>query len=276
MHSLFRINELFCKTKKDKIILHIPSLDIHSSKVTFILGSSGVGKTSFLQAIGLMKRNFSKESTINLSIGDYSDYQYLSTWQSKEIQNIRKSYFSFMFQEAHFFNNFSIEETLKMPKVFAGNTDYDVKSDINMQKTFRKLGLWKLWSRLDTNVNDLSVGQKQRISFIQSLQKKGCILFADEPTGNVDYINAKRIMRLAKERVCSSDLKASIIVTHDLNLAIRYADDIVVLSLREDNLGTLKSDHVFRNVNNEDKKTLKDKILGIYEADWETSKSEGK
>lgn len=272
--NIFDIQNLHCLYQTNKPVLHVPELQIRANKVTFILGSSGVGKTSLLQALGLMKKNFTENCVVNFLHFPEGNYQ--TVWESEEkLVEVRKKYFSFMFQEAHFFNNFSVLDTLRLPNLVAGLDSANNYTD-DMVELLKSLALKKLAEHPNKSVDELSVGQKQRVSFIQALQKENAILFADEPTGNVDEINSEKILEIIRKKTQSGWLKGSIIVSHHLSFALEKADDIIVLSLSAPNYGTIRKEHVFRDIPNENRTENRDElenirriIKSIYENDWE-------
>ncbi|MBL0237823.1 MAG: ATP-binding cassette domain-containing protein [Saprospiraceae bacterium] len=80
-------------------------------------------------------------------------------------------------------------------------------------------------------VSSLSGGQKQRVAFVRSLIVESEVLFADEPTGNLDPLTSRKMMRLLKNEIVKHN-RTALIVSHDIHLAMEFADIIVPIKLK--------------------------------------------
>jgi ABC-type cobalamin/Fe3+-siderophores transport system ATPase subunit len=107
-------------------------------------------------------------------------------------------------------------------------------------------------------VSDYSGGQKQRIAFARAIVTNFRVLFGDEPTGNLDPNNADTLMDILKNKVSKTN-KSAIIVSHDINLGLKFADRILVINgvvkkqKEEDDLvyGLINNSSVFQRINND-------------------------
>lgn len=284
-NAILNIKNLVCSYDGTPV-LRINDLDIKYGKMTFFLGSSGIGKTSLLQALGMMRHNYSGEIILTPGHDRENIIKYPQTPPEKdsteleELNDIIKNHFSFMFQETHFFNFFSIRKSFQLPLLINNPTPSKKEIKQNEKKGVQlmlKLGLDELASNLDLEVNKLSVGQRQRIAFIQAVLKKGTILFADEPTGNLDWGNSQVLFTGISNLIKSdqSGFKASIIVSHNVSLALEHADEIAILALDSDRYLRFgeKQGYLNRVVNNvkqlsaKEKSDLHKSIREIYETD---------
>ena len=222
-------------------VLEIEDLTIANDKITFLLGPSGIGKSTLLQSIGMMRKTYSKgEITLELLEESYNDL-----WEDRGDQrraSIRKDHFSFIFQENYMMPDYSIEDNVWMPYCTQFLEVYEEDID-RLQCYLDKFRLTE--EMLAKRPNEISVGEKQRFAFIQALLKDFDILFADEPTGNLDIANSDRAFEILKEHIRESNedqkrkTKSAVIVSHDLHMACAHADEIV-LFLFEDEKGVLK------------------------------------
>jgi len=223
MSVLFEIEQLQCGYN-GKTVLEISNLDVPKVPLIFILGPSGIGKSTFLEMTGLMTKTqqnkpgkfvyHSNKEPIDLS--SYWD------WEEQEQSNFRKSKYSFVFQQTNLMPNFSILENMCVPLLIQG---YSIEeAAIKVTETALKMDLPE--KILKRPITEASGGQLQRIAFTRALSANFEVLFGDEPTGNLDSNNARNLMERLKENLTDRDASA-IIVSHDLGLAEKYADCII-------------------------------------------------
>ncbi len=164
-----------------------------------VVGVSGCGKSTLLHICSTMlKPNSGKVFYKNSSIYDGDD-----------LLSIRRNDFGIIFQSHYLFKGFSAYENISLATILAG-TDMD-------DELHKKLGIANL---LKQNIGSLSGGQQQRISIARILSKKPKIIFADEPTGNLDSKTADEVMDVLFDYIEENDASL-MLVTHDLNLAKR-------------------------------------------------------
>ena len=203
------------------------NLKLPSSGLIFILGKSGSGKSTLLNLIGCMD----KVTSGNILIND-KDISHLS---ESKLNNYRNSCFGFIFQEHNLIENFSVYDNLRLPctlkKLKYKKEDFD--------KVLNSVSLNDLGSR---RVNELSGGQKTRVSIARALIKNPNIILADEPTGSLDSTNSIQVFDILKN--ISKD-RLVIIVTHDTEYAYKYADRVIEIedgNIIKDNIINVKED----------------------------------
>ncbi len=172
-------------------------LKIKAKEKIAIIGKSGSGKSTLLHILSsFLKPNKGKVF-----------YKNEDLYSSKNLINIRRYEFGIIFQFHYLFSTFSALENIQAAALLA-NKEID----------------WELLRRLDIdkvinqNIQTLSGGQQQRVSIARVLVKKPKIIFADEPTGNLDKANANEVMQILSE-YCKENNASLITVTHDMELA---------------------------------------------------------
>lgn len=136
------------------------------------------------------------------------------------LDNYRNSLVGFIFQDYNLLDNLSVYENIKLP------LSLQKKKDNNslISKVLTGVGLPNMEDR---NINELSGGEKQRVSIARAMIKNPDIILADEPTGNLDTNNASHIFNILKQ---ISLAKLVVAVTHDRDSAYKYGDQIIELS----------------------------------------------
>lgn len=188
--------------------------------LVFILGPSGSGKSTLLNMLGGL--DLPDEGEI------WIEDKELSTFSKKERTNYLNSYLGFVFQEYNILKDLSLKENIILPLELQGYRKKVIKE--KFKKIIDDVELNGLEKR---KVNQLSGGQKQRIAIARALIKDPKMIIADEPTGNLDSETSKNIFNLFKK--LSKDCLV-IIVTHDEESALEFADMIVRISPDGDSL----------------------------------------
>ncbi len=174
-------------------------------EVVSIMGASGAGKSTLLQILGTL---LSPDGG-SLSI-DGVDVLHL---QGDALAAFRGRRIGFVFQAHHLLPEFSAEENVMIPALIAGVPQKEARA-----KAVRLLGEVGLEARLDHKPAELSGGEQQRVAIARALVNDPAVLFADEPTGNLDSVTKQEIHRLLfslRERLGQT----IVIVTHDPALA---------------------------------------------------------
>lgn len=245
MHA-FEIKELECAYADGNTVLHVPKLEISFGKVVVFLGPSGVGKSTLLETLGLMN-NTIKNGEIRFA-DEKHDFRTLWNNENSEIPRIRSQHMSFVFQENNLLDNLTAMENAMIPLLIQGFADEEARSIIS--EWCHNLDLRFINEK--TRVSELSVGQKQRLAFIRAAAPEFTVLFGDEPTGNLDEKNGDILMEALRSKIQGDkDSKLSIIVSHDIDLAVKYGDEIIVLTKNEDRLGSISVKNIFTKGEND-------------------------
>lgn len=217
-----------CFGYNGKTVVRIEDLQIPAKGMVFIVGPSGVGKSTLLESIGLMSNafiNFDPVESI-FAVGD-ERISPVQLWQQDEhkLTEIREKSFSFIFQSTNLMPNFSILENILIAANF-GPEDYD-HTITSIKSLLAEMHLSE--DILARYPFEISGGQKQRVAFIRALVGEFTVLLADEPTGNLDLGNSNALFKILKKRITESH-KAAVIVTHHIELAHEYGDMIVEIT----------------------------------------------
>lgn len=209
----------------EKVVLNIPRLTIPKSGMVFVVGPSGIGKSTLLESIGLMSNTFVHFDSTRSKFGIAGkEINPVSLWRNDEQQltAIRERLFSFIFQNTNLMPNFSILENILM----AANFDQENQDHLILEiKTlFSKMSLPE--DALDRSPSEISGGQKQRVAFVRALVGEFSILLADEPTGNLDIENSRALFKILSEHIHEKD-KVAVVVTHHTELAREYGNMII-------------------------------------------------
>lgn len=190
-------------------------IEISTSEVVAITGSSGAGKTTLIQVLS------SLEKTDQGQI--YYDDQEISKYSSNKLADFRNLHIGFVFQFHHLLAEFTAMENVMMPALIKG--DSKKVSEERAKKLLDRLGLSH---RLSHKPSELSGGEQQRLSTARALMNSPKVVFADEPSGNLDSQNADQLHQLFFE--LREEFKQTfVIVTHDKDLA-KLCDRQIALS----------------------------------------------
>jgi lipoprotein-releasing system ATP-binding protein len=185
----------------------LKGVDFQASKgeVVAITGASGAGKTTLLEILGTLSTPDSGRLFI-----DGTDVLKLS---GKELSAFRGQRIGFVFQFHHLLPEFSSQENVMIPALIAGCSTREAR-----EKATQLLNRVGLADRMSHKPAELSGGEQQRVAVARALVNKPAVLFADEPTGNLDSATKEEIHKLFFE--LREDLgQTIIIVTHDQSLA---------------------------------------------------------
>ena len=166
----------FQTTKKVKLeVLKGISLEIQKGKITIIVGASGAGKSTLLHLLGGLDRPDSGEV--------YYDENDIFNFSDDKLAKFRNKNVGFVFQFHHLLPEFSALENVMIPQLIGGINLSNAKS-----KSEELLSTVGLKERLDHKPAELSGGEQQRIAVARALANNPKIIFADEPTGNLDSV----------------------------------------------------------------------------------------
>lgn len=187
------------------------NLEIPAGQFIAITGPSGSGKSTLLYQMSLIDRPTS---------GDiFVDEQLVSNLNESEKTSFRLENFGFVFQDYALIPEFTAMENAILPNLMLG-TDINVAKKM-AGKIFESFDIAHLTTHLP---NQLSGGQQQRVSVSRAIVKKPKILFADEPTANLDSVASVQLMEVFKK--INKDGQTIIMVTHEENYA-QMADRVI-------------------------------------------------
>lgn len=245
---MYNLKNIDLGYNKDNVVLHVEELELRSNKIIFILGKSGIGKSTLIEFLGLMNNTLiqSSNSTADLSF-EGQKINFLSIWNEKEkvLSALRKKHFAFVFQSDNLMPNFTVGENIVFSQLIKGTSYSKAKSIVLELLEALKLSKSDYFEKIE----NFSGGQKQRLSFIRAISTNFNILFCDEPTGNLDIETAKIAMDVLNKDIHKRKAMA-IIVSHNIKLAMDYADEICVLveeDLKDEKkIGKLKNQNIFQ------------------------------
>lgn len=233
MSKLFEIENIRCSYDKlyreglSKVILEIKNLIIPKGKKVFIVGESGIGKSTILETLGLMNKTFvpSKDSKFLFFDGDIP-IDLAAMWNQKsdkQLSAFRLKHFSFIFQSTNLMRNFTAFENISFTRMLQGYSKFSCFN--RTRKIMSELGLEHVDDK--RMAHELSGGQQQRLAFARAILPDFTVLFGDEPTGNLDPENANRVLQILSNKLSELSGASAVIVTHDMHLAISFADIII-------------------------------------------------
>tara|TARA_Y100000589_G_scaffold181790_1_gene172103 strand:- start:67 stop:720 length:654 start_codon:yes stop_codon:yes gene_type:complete len=181
------------------------SLSINKGEIVSIIGASGAGKSTLLQILGTLTKSDKGSIQIN--------NQNIQKFNSKDLSKFRNQEIGFIFQEHQLLPEFSALENVCLPYWIKIGSKKD--AEIRAKEILNELGLS---DRLYHKPTDLSGGEQQRVAVARALINKPSVIFADEPSGNLDSTNAKKLHELFFE-LRDRHNQTFVIVTHNRELA---------------------------------------------------------
>jgi len=197
-----------------EIISALNGVDLHIERGEFlaIVGTSGSGKSTLLHMMSGLERPTKGEILINGML--------INKVREKDMASFRRKHMGFIFQHYNLLTALTALENAALPLVLQGvNTRERNKRAVEILKT---LGLG---DRMKNKPNQMSGGQQQRVSIARALINNPKILFADEPTGNLDTKTTREILELLTTMVKEKG-QTLVMVTHDMEVA-SYADRVI-------------------------------------------------
>jgi len=205
------------KSYSDKIVLDIPSLKIKKSQIVSISGPSGAGKTTLLSILGtLMKVDDKKETSLKIMNEDVTKMplNYLAKFRNQNL--------GFIFQFHELLDEFNVIENIIIPGLIANK---DMK--FLLKRATEILKILNIVDLKFNNPKNISGGEKQRVAVARSLINNPSIIFADEPSGNLDAKNADELHKLFF-KLRDEFGQTFVIVTHNEKLS-KISDEILKL-----------------------------------------------
>ena len=187
--------------------LNDANFSVELGELVVILGSSGAGKTTALNILGGMDT-----VTRGRVIFDGKD---ITSWNEQQLCNYRRTNVGFVFQSYNLVPNLTALENVELAAQICSNS-------LDAAETLQKVGLE---DRIGNFPAQLSGGEQQRVSIARALAKRPKLLLCDEPTGALDYVTGKQILRLLQD-TCRNDGITVIIITHNSAIA-QMADKVI-------------------------------------------------
>jgi len=231
--ELFTIEHLRCSYNKpfvegrSRVVLEIERLVLERGKRIFIVGESGIGKSTILETLGMMNDTVvgDKRTRFVFHEDDGHETDLLSLWQGGDglLSSFRLKNYSFIFQSTNLMRNFTAYENVAYTRMLQGYSRQECFK--RTKQVLESLGLERVDEQRMTQ--ELSGGQQQRLAFARAILPDYTVLFGDEPTGNLDPENAMRVMKILVQKTAEQKNSSAIIVSHDMHLATSFADVII-------------------------------------------------
>ncbi|QNN53817.1 ABC transporter ATP-binding protein [Nocardioides mesophilus] len=189
------------------------TLDLHRGEFTAVMGPSGSGKSTLMHCCAALDTATSG----SVFVGETE----ISRLKDKELTRLRRDQIGFVFQSFNLVPTLTAEENILLPLSIAGR-----KPDPDWYATV--IDTVGLRDRLDHRPNALSGGQQQRVAVARALASRPSIVFADEPTGNLDSRSGAEVLTLLRRSVDEFG-QTIVMVTHD-PVAAAYTDRVVFLA----------------------------------------------
>ncbi|GAB6087355.1 ABC transporter ATP-binding protein [Alkaliphilus crotonatoxidans] len=220
----------FYRMGDEKIVaLNNVSFSMEKGKFYCLLGTSGSGKSTLLNLLaGLEKPSRGEIKIKNISMEKMSE---------KKLAKFRQSYIGFVFQSYNLLPMLTALENVCIPLIFKG-----VKKSAREKRAAELLKAVGLEGRIKHRPNQMSGGQQQRVSIARAFIGNPEIVFADEPTGNLDTKTSQEVMNLITT-MAKKHNQTLVIVTHDREIA-HYADEIIYI--RDGNIEKIEQSNVHK------------------------------
>ncbi len=208
------LNKIYGAAVKTHVLYDI-DLEIEMDSFTALIGPSGSGKSTLLSCLGLLEPPTSGEIVI--------DGQSFSDINVNKLAAFRNVNIGFVFQFHHLLPEFTVFENILLPHwIKNGRPGTSLRQEAD--RLIDRVGLSDIKSK---NVTQISGGQQQRVSIARALINRPKVIFADEPTGNLDRETGARVLDLLRE-INKENNTTLVMVTHDREVALR-SDRIVEL-----------------------------------------------
>lgn len=205
LYKLYRVG--------DEVVRALDGVDfeIYEGEFCAIVGTSGSGKSTLLNMLAGLEKPTKGEVIIS--------HHHIEKLNEEQLVRFRRENVGFIFQSFHLLGTMNALENVALPLSFRG-----VPREVRMKEADKMLGLVNLKKHKNHLPNQMSGGQQQRVGVARALVVNPKIIFADEPTGNLDSHTSEEVMELM-QRVVQEQKKTLVMVTHDAHLAT-YADRV--------------------------------------------------
>ena len=203
--TVHNLKKYFGKGENQVKALDGIDLEIEKGKFTAIIGASGSGKSTLLQILAGLDRPTS--GTVKIRSND------ITKMNADELSRFRGRFVGFVFQKHNLIPQFTALENILVPTVMCN------REELRYEEHLKKLiDALQLSDRLNHLPSEMSGGQQQRVAIARALINRPQVLFADEPTGNLDRENADEVLELLLETRKTIG-QTIVMVTHDISIA---------------------------------------------------------
>lgn len=210
--ELSNVRKVYRMGDEKVVALDNVSFEIGKREVCCLLGTSGSGKSTLLNLMAGLE----KPTKGQVKIKNYN----LESLNERQLTKLRQKYIGFVFQSYNLLEYFTALENVTLPLIFKG-----MPKGIRERKARDMLKAVGLESRMNHRPSQMSGGQQQRVSIARAFISNPELVFADEPTGNLDTKTTSEIMDLITG-MAEEYKQTLVIVTHDLEIA-KYANRII-------------------------------------------------
>ena len=193
----------------NQMFFKFQNIDLNSNENLLIIGESGVGKTTLMHLLaGLLKSNSGSIKLFDKELNQMSSYQ---------LDSFRKNNIGIVFQRPHFVNSLTVKENLQLAQYIDNKND-----NTRIESILKNLNIFE---KSNKKTNQLSQGEKQRVSIALAIVNSPKLILADEPTSSLDDNNCSKVIKLLKKQ--ATDFGAQLIViTHDSRLKKHFKKSI--------------------------------------------------
>ncbi|MAW49219.1 MAG: lipoprotein-releasing system ATP-binding protein LolD [Gammaproteobacteria bacterium] len=209
-----KINKTYDDGNTKINILSDIDLNVHSGETISVVGASGSGKSTLLHVISSLDKPDSGEIKLD---GDL-----LSKLSESQLCKIRLNKVGFIYQFHHLINELNVEENISLPLRISNMSKPDIEKKVD--KIIDQIDMKK---RKNFQIDKLSGGERQRVAIARAIVHNPKIIFADEPTGNLDKNNAKNIFSLLNDLV-NYNKSSLVMATHDLEIASLLSRSLII------------------------------------------------
>ncbi len=193
----------------NQVFFKFHDINLESGENLLIIGNSGIGKTTLLHLLsGLLKSNSGSIKLFGEELTKLSSFQ---------LDIFRRDNIGIVFQNPHFVNSLTVKENLELAQYIANKKD-----NKRIENILKNLNIF---DKLNKKTNQLSQGEKQRVSIALAIVNSPKLILADEPTSSLDDDNCSNVIKLLKKQ--ATDFGAQLIViTHDSRLKKHFKKSI--------------------------------------------------
>lgn len=208
-----KVEKVFLDGETETHALQGVSFKICEGEFVTVMGPSGSGKSTILHILGFLDRPTGGEY--------FFDGRNMSQYSDDELAQVRNKKMGFVFQAFNLLPRTTVLDNVKLPLIYA-----NVSGEKQIQMAKKAISAVNLSERLYHKSSQLSGGEKQRVAIARALVNHPSVIFADEPTGNLDSKSGAQVLEILQK--LNSEGKTIILITHEIELA-EYGKRIINL-----------------------------------------------